>query len=431
MEVNFESKEYVRSRNAHRAYAAFDYFISIAVSDAFLARLLAEIGASDMLTGVISSFVALAFLFQLASLFIGSGVKNTKKLVVICNAVSTWLFLFLFVIPCLPAGTGFKIVLFIICILLAYFCKYFVEPALSKWAYTYVDPGKRGRYSAITEIISLFGGMIFTVIAGFVMDYFEVSKRIKTGFLTMAVLIMLLGICNFISLMAIAPDRQTEERIADQLKVFFPRAMGYLFHNKGFCRVVLIDVLWKTALYTTLGYLGTYKIKELGLSIGAVQIINLAANLCRMGVSQPFGKYSDKTSYAQAIELALFFAAAAFVACMFTTPETWWLIIAYTVLYSISMAGINQNSFNILYSYVDINYFVPAQAIKNSISGICGFAASVVGGKILGAIQKRGNTFGGIQVYGQQILAAISLMLILVLIIITHKVVKQAKIDME
>ena len=231
--------------------------------------------------------------------------------------------------------------------------------------------------------------------------------------------------------MAIAPDRQTEERIADQLKVFFPRAMGYLFHNKGFCRVVLIDVLWKTALYTTLGYLGTYKIKELGLSIGAVQIINLAANLCRMGVSQPFGKYSDKTSYAQAIELALFFAAAAFVACMFTTPETWWLIIAYTVLYSISMAGINQNSFNILYSYVDINYFVPAQAIKNSISGICGFTASVVGGKILGAIQKRGNTFGGIQVYGQQILAAISLMLILVLIIITHKVVKQAKIDME
>ena len=86
---------------------------------------------------------------------------------------------------------------------------------------------------------------------------------------------------------------------------------------------------------------------------------------------------------------------------MLTTGKTWWLIIIYTVLYNVSMAGSNQNSFNIVYSYVDSKYIVQAMAIKNSIGGICGFVSALVAGKIVSHIRAADNMLFGLNVLPQ------------------------------
>ena len=70
-------------------------------------------------------------------------------------------------------------------------------------------------------------------------------------------------------------------------------------------------------------------------------------------------------------------------------------------------------------------------AIKNSIGGICGFLASLLGGKILDLIQKRGNNFFGIHIYGQQLLAAISLIILSMTVIYVHYVIEKQKIKVQ
>ena len=97
--------------------------------------------------------------------------------------------------------------------------------------------------------------------------------------------------------------------------------------------------------------------------------------------------------------------------------------ILYTIFYSCSLAGTNQNSFNISYSYVDSKYITQAMAIKNSIGGICGFGASILGGKILEVIQKNGNSIFGLHIYGQQVLGGISLFILIGTIIFMNKVI--------
>ena len=92
------------------------------------------------------------------------------------------------------------------------------------------------------------------------------------------------------------------------------------------------------------------------------------------------------------------------------------------------LAGIHQNLNNITYSYVDSKYFVQASAIKNSIGGLCGFGASMLGSRILDAVQKNGNTLFGITVYGQQILSAISLAIVLMGIVFVNLVMEKQKI---
>ena len=55
----YESKEYKRSRSAYLWECAFEYFTAILVTDAFLAKLLLEIGLDDSMIGIISSLVYL------------------------------------------------------------------------------------------------------------------------------------------------------------------------------------------------------------------------------------------------------------------------------------------------------------------------------------------------------------------------------------
>ena len=418
----YQSPDYKRSRKAYAAQCTFEYFVSILVTDAFLAKLLTHMGISDSAIGIISSLVSFSFLFQLLAINLMSHLKNTKKTVIFFDTLSQLFFLGIYLIPFFPFTVGIKTIIVITCILLAYICKYLIYSLCFKWANSYVSPEKRGEFSSIKEMISLFTGIIFTLAVGYVVDYFESIRNLEGGFLFIAAAMLILNACNFISLLLIKneiPQVQTAKK-AD-LKTILLNTLG----NRSFVSVIIMTSLWDMGRLMTVGFLGTFKTSDLLLSVGAVQVINMVANLCRLAISRPFGRYSDKTSYAKAFRLAMTLAAVGFTINIFTTKQTWWCIIIYSILYSVSFAGTNQNSYNITYSYVKSDYIVQAMAINRSISGILGFCAALVGSRILQTIQNAGNTFLGIPVYGQQILSAISLLIILMAILFSVFVVEK------
>ena len=177
--------------------------------------------------------------------------------------------------------------------------------------------------------------------------------------------------------------------------------------------MIALHILWTCAQSFTIGFLGSYKGKELMYSVGAVQIMNILGNAVRFVLSRPMGRFADRTSFAKCIEIALYIAIIAFLSAMFATPSTRWLIAVFTVLFAACQAGTGQNFFNILYDYVPQEYFVQASAIRNCIGGMFGFLASLAGSWILGYVQGQNNTLFGMTIYGQQVLAAFSLLLTL------------------
>ena len=131
------------------------------------------------------------------------------------------------------------------------------------------------------------------------------------------------------------------------------------------------------------------------------------------------------------MKLGMMLEALAFISIMFTTKNTWWLIIVYTALHNCATAGTNQNSFNISYSYVDSKFITQAMAIKNSIGGVCGFVAAFVAGRILAFVQGENNMIFGMHIYGQQLLAAIALVILLVAILYIHFVIEKQKVMVQ
>ncbi len=423
----FDTPEYKRSRAAYATQCTIEYFISLLITDAFLAKLLSSIGISDALIGIISSFVSMAFIIQLMSLFLVNSRLGAKRLVITFDTLSNVFYMVIYLIPFFPCGKTLKTVLVIISILVAYTCKYLISSIHYKWSNSNVEPTKRASYSAVKESISLISGIVFTAVVGYIMDKFESLGNLSGAFLFISVSILILNICNFISLLLIRKEDASEAENGVSVK----DSIKYILTNKSFKNVILLSILWDSARYFSIGFMGILKTKDLAYSMFAVQIINMAGNLSRLAISVPFGRYSDKRSYARGFNLAMCIAALAFFVNMFTTRSTRFLIIIYTILFSCSLAGTNQNAFNIAYSYVDQKYVVQAMAIKNSIAGICGFIASLLGGKLLSAIQAGGNMIFGIPVLGQQVLSAISLVITVAAIIFTRTVIEKQKVSIQ
>lgn len=422
----YDTKEYRRSRAAYRLECAFEYFVSLFVGNTFLSSLLIYMGMPDSLIMIISSFISLAFLFQLFSLFVVQRIVNVKRFVITFHIASQLLFMSLYLIPFLIPGFEGRRAAVIVCMLVAYFGKYLVFSMVYKWCNSFVDPEKRASYSAGKEILSLATGILLTLVIGYVMDAFTAADNQEGGFLFAAIGMLIFCICDLVCLLLVAKDRpRTEE---ERRVVPFRTVLRETLGNPSFRHVVVLAVLWDVARYFTIGSLGSFRLSELAFTVTVVTVIDNVGHLARIFVSRPFGRYSDKYSYARGIELALLLATVSFAFLVATTPATRYLIIGYSLFYSCCFAGLNQNMQNIIYSYVDSRYFVQASAIKNSIGGLCGFGAALLGSRILSAVQAAGNRVLGVTVYGQQILGAVSCILLVAALLYTRFVIAKQKV---
>ena len=429
-ENKLSSPEYRRSRVAYVLYALFDYFVGILVADAFLAKLLSAMGFRDSEIGILSSFISLAFVFQLFSLLLTKKRNSKKRMILVLNTLGQMFFFALYVLPLIEIDLYLRRALVYVFIIGAYMCKYLVSTFLFQWANGYVDPNKRGSYSATMEIVSLIGGIIFSLSMGAIFNWFESQNNLMGGFFFLAIVILISNILVFISLTLIKREHtgNAVDSSSKKLSDIFKNTLG----NKNFRHLVIIAVLWKSAEYFTLGFMGPFKTDTLGnglaLSVFFVQVISIASSLIRMPFTNIFGKYSDKHSFASGFYLSLFIGAAAFLCNVFTTKETWFLVIAHTILYAVCSAGNGKNAQNMIYSYVDIDYIAEGMALQNCISGVCGFLCSLVAGAILEAVQQAGNMFFGIPMFGQQLLGLISALLCGICIIYMRATVLKEKV---
>ena len=294
MTTDYNSKAYRRSRGAYKAQCTFEYFISILAADAFLAKLLTEIGVSDAATGVISSLVSFSFLFQFVSLTFADRLKRVKRTVMVFDTASQLLFMSIYFVPFLPGSVRFRTALITAVLLAAYFCMYVILSICYKWGNSFVEPGRRGQYSAAKEMISLASGVVFTLAVGFTVDRFEAAGNLRGAFLFLAGSMFAVCCCNFGSFLLMA-DR---ENLTGGSRKSFREMLAHTLGCRPYRNAVILACLWDAARYMTVGFLGTFKTNDLAMTVGTVQVINTAASLGRFAVSRPFGRYSDRHTYA-------------------------------------------------------------------------------------------------------------------------------------
>ena len=411
---------YKTSRILYILEATFEYFISLLVTGAYLAKITASLGISDTLTGILSSFVSLGCGFQMIAIFLANK-RPVKRWVTILHSVNQLAFALIYLVPFIKLSKTTKIVLFIAFLLLGHIINNVVNSPKINWFMSLVDDKKRGSFTASKEMVSLIGGVIFSFAMGAVIDYFEEIGSLNGAFIVCGLSVFVLMLLHSATLV-FSKEKPEEEKIPTK------QLLGELIKDKNLFKVILVSVLWNVVNYSATPFYGSYQIKELGFTMTFVSVLSAVGAIVRTTFSKPMGKFADKYSFANMLNICFVIMLVAFGINMFTVPENGKVLFTvYFVLNAIAMAGINSAVINLIYDYVDTKKRIGALALKSTLAGFAGFFTTLAVSPLVSYIQRSGNNFLGISVYAQQVVSAIAMIMVAVLLVYLNTVVRKIK----
>ena len=91
-------------------------------------------------------------------------------------------------------------------------------------------------------------------------------------------------------------------------------------------------------------------------------------------------------------------------------------ILMFTLYYmcsGIAMGGINSALINMIYDYVSIEKRADSLAICQASSGLTGFLATLAASAFVAYVQNSGNRLFGMEIYAQQAVSVVSVVMIL------------------
>ena len=400
-----------RSRRLLIVEATVEYFISLCVTSTFLTAILNEMDVSASLQGIISAITSLACSVQLFAVF---GVKRTypcKRWVSILNLVNQLLFAVLYCVPMIDVSKEIKIAVFIGMLLAAYVCQHYLTPSRTSWQMSLVEDNCRGIFSAKKEIVSLISGMIFSQVAGILLDYYKAKDDMQACFIIFCITVTVLSLLHLaIMLMTKEPKPET---VAPSKT--FGEILHVVFDNSDLRRVIVFDTLFGIA-NVSLYFYSVYLTQTMGFSYTYITAVAIAHAIFRSVVSPFLGRMADKRSWATMLRLCMIVLAVGYVFFTVATPKTAiFLYPVFSLCYAFSLGGSNAGRTNLCLDYVnheDRRYIL---GIKDAICGVLSFVATLGASALVSHVEGNGNTFFGIAVYPQQILFAISALMMLAL----------------
>lgn len=388
--------------------AAFEYFFTLLVGGAFLAKTTQYLGISDSLTGILTSATSLGCIFQLFAVFM-AGKSPVKRRVTALHILNQACFSLVYLVPVTGLTRRASVLLFMLFVVAGYAVNNIVSSPKINWFMGLVDEHKRGEFTAVKEMVSLIGGMLFSFLMGLVVDHFEAVGNMRLAFLFMGIVCFGLMTLHTLTLL-FTPEK--EEKSTEKVSV---RATFHaLFCGRRMRCVLILNCLWGIAYYFCVPFFGAYQVGTLGLSLVDVSVINMVIAVVRTAASPVLGRWGDRHSFSGLFAFGFVMEAAALLCIAFAVPANGRIMfLLYGVLTAVPQAGVGNAQLNLVYSEVTPSLRVSALAVQNAVMGALSFLATLLGGALVGRIQADGNTFFGYPVYAPQVLAFIGVLLCL------------------
>ena len=411
-----EIKQRKRGQNLYIVEASLEYFIAIIIGGAYLAKITEALGMSQGLTGILTAFVSLGYVFQIFALFL-AGKRKVKGFITVMHTVNQVCFAIIYLIPLIPIPTIVKHVFFIVFLLAGHIISNLIGSPKIGWYMTFVEEKERGSFTAKKEITSLLGGMIFSYLVSFVIDYFEATGQLTVAFAISAVAIFVLAIAHTFTLIG---TPQHELPVSNDSNNFLLAAKT-VFSNKRVRHVLVVAVLYNLTTTTVTAFYGAYTAgaKEnfgLGFSMTFIAILSIVHSLARVAASRPMGRFADKYSFKTMGTFCYALLGLSFAVNVFTTPTNGSVMYTiYYVIHAVALAGTNSCIINLLYEEVKPELRMSALAVQYTVSGLIGFLGAIVAGVFVDAVQANvGGTMLGL--YAQQWLSVWGVFLCVMLV---------------
>ena len=393
----------VVTQRAYIAEAAFEYFVTLTTSGAFLTLLIKQMEVSDALTGILSSVTILACSFQMFAVTFVRRRRSIKAATLFLQTLQQVLFSLLFLLPFFPLSNTVRVVLFSVLFLFSSILINLVSPAKFNWMMSFVPPGERGKFTARKEMVSLITGLVYNYIMSRVVDHFDAIGRPQVGLQLCAAVIFVLMLFHVATLLIArdAPQVLEEVRRTPTLRA----CMRSNFANPRFWKCLVFGAGWNFFYYMCIPYHNIYLLQELGCSFNDIAVDGIVCSLARFLFSMPLGRFSDRYGFDRGVSLGFLLVGVGLLLLVPWVPGNGKVLyLLFQFPFAAAMAALSGGMMNILYQYVPSRDRVSALGIYSTCGGLGGFLGSLIGGWILGAIQAGGNRLFGLALYPQQFL---------------------------
>ncbi len=425
-ELSNTERKYSRTRLLYIIEAALEYFFSLLLTGAYIAKVASAIGMSDATVGILTQMSSLGCVFQLCALFI-SGKKQVKHFVLISHTINQLFFSAVWLIPVFDLPKDLKAPLFIVALLGGWMIHHVINAPKISWYMSMVDDRKRGSFTAKKEMFSLVSGMVFTLTMSYVIDSLEANGELRQAFLVGGITMLVITLLHSLTLIFSHEPSKNDE--SDKETKNTKNSIIKLLKNKSLDRLLVLSALAGVINSCAMPFFGTYQNNELGFSLVFISVIGIIHVIVRCAAAIFMGLYADRRSFLSMLNLSYVFGLLSYVITIFTIPSNGKLMytLFYTVFFAIFQAGYGNGIMNLVFDTVDPYHRTGAWALHNVVSGLVGFFTTIVCSFILNAIQQNGNKVFGIKLYAQQFLSVITVLFIIFIIVYINLFLKKNK----
>ncbi len=367
--------EYRRSRNLFVVEAGVLPLVSVAVSGTYLAAFFDMLGASEALSGVLLSCGSVAAVMQFFVPMLSATMRSKKALSVFSVAFSRLCGALMLM---LPMFFGISRVTLAVCsvLLIAYvFISQIYVPLQATWIMSLLPLPMRGEYFGKKDALNYISVAVASYLYGAILDFYEVSGALRTGFFIFGVIAAIGGFACSASELYICEPRQPAVKKRPGIREMLSACFG----NARFYKLMKITLMYDLLLYSSLAYLSIYVVTQLHISYFYISIVSFVCVGVKALAAPLWGKFAAKTSFAGCAKCAGYVLLASYLLWALTVQENaMWM---YPIAMCVNAVGMSGTAFSIFAIKFDIvlpeeqNLFI---SVGNAASGIISFAIALL-----------------------------------------------------
>lgn len=407
-ESEITEKQYRVSRNFFIVEAMCSSPVTTLVSGSYLAGLFAYLGASEAVSSIIMSVVALAGLVQFASPLVAERLQRRKLLTTSFATFHRLSLALIMLTPMLFENKLLALGVAAVLYLAGNFVNAFISPMYSVWIVSVLPEYIRGKYFGIKDAFTNISCALLSYAGGIILDTYTAAGDQRMGFWGVGLLVLVIAVIDICCFLPVREPVQEKTREKINLKDIVTKP----FRNASFRPVLIINIFYQSALYLSNAFFAIFQVSRLGLSyelIGLTTCVNIGL---RTLLAPIWGRIASERSWFFSTRYSfLALLLSWFIWVFITVDNAVWMVWIATVISAVAWAGIGLSLFGLQFDLAPKENTSVYISCNNAMAGVVGFLASLAGSAFIGITNGYSFSIGSFEICDMQLLFIVSTVL--------------------
>jgi MFS family permease len=241
---------------------------------------------------------------------------------------------------------------------------------------------RRGRFFGITNFVGNGAGILGALAVPFVLSKFTFPLGYVISFAVAAVLIFISWVFLSLAREPAVPNSKPPVSHLDYVRSL-PEVLR---RDRNFRRYLLAQIVYSLSGMAT-GFLAVYTVQTWKLSDARASGFTVALQIGLALANLFFGFFSDRKGHKLSLEICMTLSALALLLAILA-PSPWWFFPIFFLRGAVD-AGIFISGISIVYEFTDAENRATYIGLANTIPGVAGAIAPLIGGWLAGAMSYR------------------------------------------